>query len=1830
MPVAVAHRPRVNGSKTNHYGIEVAKGLTWKGWEPGGEYTKHVILKNVKVKTQKLKYSNPNTRFFTTLYPEPIVLSAGTSFSLPVTFRPLERNKYEDCIEFETMDGKFEVPIQAVLPQHNLSLPEHLNFGMCASHDHVQVTFELNNTSELTTKFVWLFDEPFTLEPSEGTLPPKSKCTILATFKPTAAVVYETVIECCYGNDLSHKKNLQLEGIGKLPHLLVSAPGKNPKALQNVNIESVISFGDVAIGTTIEKIVELHNLAPVNVPFTISHPTRDTRIDTVFECLETHGVAPPSSVYKIPVIFSPHTVGEESADYLHVQAIGNMSKTVVKLVGKCKGPQVSLASEVLDFGRIHPGDSSTRSLDIINESDVPAAFQFMIDGVESVFHFSIECGSIQPHTTQTIIIQFAPSHPINYYRRVTCLVQNQYPLFVDLIGTLHTELNKPAVLQPKHLNQYRTNMARGFSVFPPEQLNEMVKTGKLQRDPDGYLMHPPSEMLEELLPPAVSLEPMSEYFNDGHHGDIMTPAHVSIDVCQVDFDQCDHQGFIEQKTLNITNHTKGKITIVWMGNDSHVFSVTPTTCDIPPLKMSSFRVTFKPGGPNRFFGSELEGYAFYKSMRDYRLVQDETFCPPWCLTVSATGHTFQPGHETFLPSYTLDVNKVVFPACDVGDSLYKTVLVTNTGTTPIHYTLEDDPNGIFKVKPTHGLIRDKYQLLIFKMTPKEKKTLRHQFQCRLNENDKHLQVIEMLGSSEQPKILMDAEGVLYFKPTCVGTSSRRGYKIRNTSRIPLHFEWRIHYADSKYIKVEPMKGTILPNESQSHLWTFTPVDDRKYVLKPHMNVDDIRHIGEVARRQQFSLRAAGEGSAGELKADESFIDLSDVVVNTAIHKDIVVVNNSNCSLHYTLHVDQLLEGSYAEEAMTVDRLALELDITQDILPARSRRIIRATVRPVRRLTYNFRIAYQLLTPDSGGNHPLSEGHYPLCEMTANGVYPVVQVTDARCYGSASGISKARLWGLFSLDGLNTSLDCDPSIEELTYPKPTRHSTTRKAPVNTRTVMDFNFSAAPAGCEPCVVHLMLKNTGSVATEWSFLFPEDLHLELEYWAETGEFDGDELHEMRIMDNKLFTVEPKQGWLAPGHCQTLTLSYSHDFSGTDRLPVLFKLSQGREILLNFVGVTVDADHKYVHFPSSKHMFSPVPVGLETDPKQIYELYNGGAVPVQYQLDLTALQYVQEENFNHKIFECLNPTGEIAPGTTANVEWVFSPLESKTYMVNVPIHIIGGDTALITFTGIGYDKRVMGDTVQMNSQLQPSTVPSVQSVPIPGQLVYLSEERVSFGNMPLFSQSRRMIYVTNHSPNHTVSFEWYVTSAADSQMVEIEPVSAVLEPGESCMCKVSFTATGEPSFYDLDVICEVTDETIMANYRRDLAAWEAEKTRQQYEFTINDPNAPKPNVRLCRQIAQENGRQSPVSEEFKRYQTLPPIKHMETEKEQKDRQYRERHTDTGTPLWEKPEVPESFLLHLGITARTHTIAEYQSNFPNAVQKYFIDRSMSERSLSSSLGKPAASKKLPDTLTEEEEDLVTGIAANIIRALLDDHDFHEALREIPHEPVPYFTQFGEKPQTLSQMGMKIMDIEKTGSPLPPLPAPEKDMPDVRTHTRATVAEVSFDVNSLTGSRRQSVKSEGHMPAESPVSKHIIAESIASLELPARSLAQSSLALHTEEDYQQSLREERKRIEQQTLKRLSEFGNVLESVLENTIFNIVNESGQGEVNLTARPRIIALPPSTPPNQSTRRGSSGSEAAPSRLTRTKVGSIKANNSMRSRSPAGSVRSGGGESHHSSAR
>ena len=46
----------VSRGKVTKHGIEVPSALTYKSWEPGGEYTKPLVLKNVHLTSKKIRY----------------------------------------------------------------------------------------------------------------------------------------------------------------------------------------------------------------------------------------------------------------------------------------------------------------------------------------------------------------------------------------------------------------------------------------------------------------------------------------------------------------------------------------------------------------------------------------------------------------------------------------------------------------------------------------------------------------------------------------------------------------------------------------------------------------------------------------------------------------------------------------------------------------------------------------------------------------------------------------------------------------------------------------------------------------------------------------------------------------------------------------------------------------------------------------------------------------------------------------------------------------------------------------------------------------------------------------------------------------------------------------------------------------------------------------------------------------------------------------------------------------------------------------------------------------------------------------------------------------------------------------------------------------------------------------------------------------------------------------------------------------------------------------------------------------------------------------------
>uniref|UniRef100_A0A8C5PZC7 Coiled-coil domain containing 108 n=1 Tax=Leptobrachium leishanense TaxID=445787 RepID=A0A8C5PZC7_9ANUR len=1539
-------------------GLEVCRSLHWQNWEPGKESIKTLTLKNIKLKVQKVKFSPPSTPFFNTLFPQSLTLMAGTSFSLPVTFRPLEKRNYEDTIVFEVEEGCVSVLLRATLPQHKLSFPEELTMPTCAVYHHSEASFVLRSASDLQTSFRWEVSEPFLFNPASGVLDPRCEQRINVLFQPKMALVLSMTATCRFGVNEEYEKSILITSIAKYPHLVVRIPGDS-----GGEKEPSLQFGDVAVGAVKEKYIEIHNVSVVDSPFQIEHAKRPSQVDCNFDCEVTQALIPAQETLRIPLHFRPRIVGMESVDYFHVIPVGNFTKSTFKVSGTCQGPSVSLLKSVLNFGLVNLGEQVLRTFELTNSSDVAAPYQLHIGSKESVFSFDPHGGVIGPQQTQTLKVIFSPSHPIPYYRSVACLIHHQEPLFLDLIGTCHSDTDKPAIVLPKHLPLYRMNLMRGLTAYPPDILKVMLQEGKLGTDSEGALM-----LMDEDLEKHPSRDPVSEFFEDEFSRyNAPFPAHITATTRDFDFGCCTGKSHNASLPLSLNNHTKGKVMVIWTTKPDSPFHVIPECTEIPPLKSTAFTVNFSPSQANTLYAAELEGFIFYKVMRNYRSVEDATMCPPWCITLQARGHTFELGHEHFVPTCVLDSQRMVFPPVEQNNQTQSFLLLQNTGPSPLSYLIDHTSSPSVQAKPASGhLSPASHQIVLLRTSPSQKGLMRHSVPIQFNFSCEYTQEIVLFSRAESPQLLLDGDGKLFFKPTCVGAKTQYSYSIKNCSRIPLKFEWKIQHADAAFLSVTPQGGLIRPNESVAQTWLFEPQEENQYFAKTTVLAWAADRGSPPVKKARYVLRVSGEGCKGSLSVQSEQVNLGDVLVGSFQSWDLLLSNDGSCTLEYTLKAGQVISGACDPEAVVNDPVALEIENSRGILPARTKVNIRIRARPARQLQYTWSISYNTIAPRALNPGDLANEDHFLCRVTAHGVYPKFSVVDICPAGSARSLNKTQLWRLFSLEKLNTYLERDPTPEELIYRVPTRHRYWLSPTINTPVLLNFNFGAAPVGSEPSVALLMLENSGVLPVTWDFLFPADQQIELEFWAEVWEFDQNEIHQMRIQDNKLFTVSPKSGNLKPGEQCTIQLMYRHDFVGTDRLPILLKVSHGREILLNFIGVTVSREQRYVLFSSTKHQFTPVAIGTSS-PKQIYELYNGGAVAVIYEIQLEPLREIQEQNYHHPVFQCLNPRGEIPPGSTVFVEWIFSPLEAKTYSVNVPVHILGGDSALVTFEGVGYDSDILKDSAVFESF---SPLPSIPRLVAPGQMVRLSQQRLMFGDVPVFCKSSRLLFLNNTSPSESASFMWFAGSpnVNEVRILQVTPTSGVLQPGASTNVTVTLQTGQQASLFNLDLVCEVCHSLYWQ-----LQEWEEEEERQSLEFTITEKE---------------------LKDQATGFNTLPPIKNAKVSRSPASRNRESRKAEKEAQrLWPKPEPPVPYHLHLSVTGRSHHTKTNAGNVIKLCSVCVVTRRSSTCNSCSFI--------FPFRYSN----------------LLDDQQFQEALSQIQNDPIPYYGQLSTTATPLNPGG---------------------------------------------------------------------------------------------------------------------------------------------------------------------------------------------------------------------
>ncbi|KAJ3177806.1 hypothetical protein HK101_010188 [Irineochytrium annulatum] len=532
--------------------------------------------------------------------------------------------------------------------------------------------------------------------------------------------------------------------------------------------------------------------------------------------------------------------------------------------------------------------------------------------------------------------------------------------------------------------------------------------------------------------------------------------------------------------------------------------------------------------------------------------------------------------------------------------------------------------------------------------------------------------------------------------------------------------------------------------------TFSPTFTKNWVLRlPCYYFLDTETDSPTADSRKETLTVIGQGTSARLSCEEEAIDFGAILVNTAVEKDLSLYNSHECDVFYALEVYRVSLSDvveYDEDGKAGDQKEIEIMISN---AARD-----CELEIIRTSDHKFRVYYRLkphsdmlrnissrgtTDKDNRVENVLKGKRTLLCDISAYGVNPTVQITDVR----SEGTGKIELWQLFSLDSFNTflssvdeshlTLHLDQPYHDSEYPMDSRVEKEAMA----SPTLNFNFGAKPIGSKATIIHLSLMNPGVVPVEWICYFPDDLEVEIENWADPGDYTEKQIHQNLILDNGLFTITPKSGMLKPGDSVHIVVSYSHMFTGLHSLPVVFKLKNGssragKEITVNFIGYTIPAQEKCLYFHSASHRFKPVVIGSPCPPLQIYRLGNGGA----------------------------------------GLLLIIAKAE-------VPISLVDGKTHMIAFAGEGI--RAPAGKILPSSLFD--TIPAVQKLSMPRQIARLSLERLNFGHVPFGAELRQIVMVRNVTSETKLSFRWILPSNLGSvrDCLKITPVDGTLEPGES-----------------------------------------------------------------------------------------------------------------------------------------------------------------------------------------------------------------------------------------------------------------------------------------------------------------------------------------------------------------------------------------------------------------------------------------------------------------
>ncbi|KAL3684260.1 hypothetical protein R1sor_002282 [Riccia sorocarpa] len=929
---------------------------------------------------------------------------------------------------------------------------------------------------------------------------------------------------------------------------------------------------------------------------------------------------------------------------------------------------------------------------------------------------------------------------------------------------------------------------------------------------------------------------------------------VTIDIQLLDFGMSPCMQLSEPKFLHVTNNLQTPITLLWlvprpprvgeftgfrpkpppgklerlinMQKDAPgvmntgIFHIVPDKANVPVGGSYTFSVIFEPKAPNNYYCQQLHLFVWSPS--------PDRVIPPWSTTVCAAGHSFVMAAQEFPPEYTVSKTKINFPPTLRGFSVYQTIVLHNhNATVPLSFIFElDNLLPEFVVKPEQGLIPPgEFQLLTFRYDAGEPQKLSAKLRCVLNHSTIDNLTFILNASSHVPKLVLEKNGVICFKPTAVGTRATLYFILQNESAIATEFEFQLPKKLAEIFIIKPVAGLLRTGESVNVSLCFLPQKPHLYYCKipcrafAHVEKCYIQDNGMAIENVQtreinrITLIANGEGMEESIKIEPMFIDYKFIVVGQPHKAKIILQNVSAGSLKYSLALFPR-KGKMEDCAISFDR-------TRGQLHGHTQVVVWISFHAYKESTFEFQLVcstylpqqempqYVNLLPDSDPLKFMSEeaeptglvpGNRAYALLSAVSKYPFMNIAACR----TEGLSCPQLWRELQVRKLNSTLSLgrmpvyesgQPVAEDLfCVGHPVDHSRT----------FIFDFGVQMVSTNQSIVDLVIKSGNELPLSWRVRFWNDPEVDNENWVVGPDPTNEERRYLTIRKFNLFHVEPRSGYIHPSEEQYLRFRYCHLMEGEHTLPVIIEVQHGRTVHLELRGRSTLEPPRVLIMDVELHHLKPGTVGELNPPYQCVELCNRGPVDIEYELDTTALEKLREKNFNFQVLSCQNPSGVVPAVQSILLNWVFQPLQPIPYEASIPIGVPMGEGRVLRLAGHGVNPGDKGQV--MDIQRWANEPPDLgKTYNWPDVPVILSTEYVDFGRVFELSESHRIIAIQGLFDDCKVKFTWFNSAAAEQNVrgtFQVFPQSGIIEPRQQVLCKIQFTAGIQPQIFETSLI--------------------------------------------------------------------------------------------------------------------------------------------------------------------------------------------------------------------------------------------------------------------------------------------------------------------------------------------------------------------------------------------------------------------------------------------